>query len=853
MLLLLAGCIVLSDALIPSVVAAEEIAAPSVTTKKKKRKVVKRKAKAAPTTDSSARSRIPVAKNPPLGTSVRSATPATPVAGSSVQPGGTVQTALPASTVNLSGKYTLNFNDADIRIIIEAVAKYTGKNFIIDPQVKGKVTIISTRAMDAKQVYEVFQSILKVHGYAAVPGKDVIKIVPDANAKQEAIDNMRPRQDSDSDEVVTHVIEVRHVDANQLVPILRPLVPQRGHLAAVPSSNVIIISDAASNIARLVTIINRIDQATDSEVEVIPLSHASASEIMRIVNQLESGAAKGPQAPQERTKMVADDRTNSLLISGDKTARLRLRTLIAHLDTPVELGGNTHVVYLRNAVAKDLVPVLTGITQAKGAAPAGAAKIPGGELNIQADTNTNALVITAPPDIFRSLKTVIHQLDVRRAQVMVEAVIAEVSSDTSRELGVQWGIDGRKSGNAIGLVNFNLGTPITAYANLASPPSPTGLNIGLGSFTGTTKIAALLSMLAGDAHTNILSTPSLVTLDNQEAEIVVGQNVPFVTGSFSSTGGTAAPSNPFQTIERKDVGLTLKIKPQINEGDAIKMDVTQEVSSLATSAVAASDVITNKRSIKTSVMVDDGQIVVLGGLVKDDVLESEQKVPGFGDIPLLGWLFRYQKTQKIKTNLMVFIHPSIMKDEKTIRALTGEKYNFIRAEQLKVRERGVNLMADDVSPLIPELNEYLKLPPTYEDSRERQELTQPPAQSDKKNLAEPPAPVKTRSAEPPPAQKQPLAEPPAAVTLPAPLPMNKATEPAPPVDAPPAAVTVSPDAAVTPTPTPTEPSPAATSTPAAADAPPVAEFPHIDVPPSDEPALPLIPPPGNSDAGTVTQ
>ena len=616
---------------------------------------------------------------------------------------------------------TLNFTEADIRTIIEAVSKYTGLNFIVDPRVKGKVTIISQKPMNADQVYQVFQSVLKVHGFAAIPGKDVIKIVPDVNAKQDAIDTITDLSDLDSDELVTQIIEVKHVNASQLVPILRPLVPQRGHLAAVPLSNVIIISDSANNIQRLAQIIKRIDTATGDEIEIIPLQHASATELVRILGQLGSADPKSTTGP----KVVADDRTNSLLISGEKSARLNVKALILHLDTPLEFGGNTHVVYLRNAVAKDLVPVLTGVSQsvAKGkkGAPAGGAS---GDIVIQADENTNALVINAPPDVFRSLKGVIAQLDVRRAQVLVEAVIAEVSQEAQRELGVQWAVDGRDGGNAVGLVNFSLGTPITAYANLDSPPNPIGFNVGFGDFTGATRIAALISALAGDSQSNILATPTLVTLDNEEAEIVVGQNVPFVTGSYSNTGGGTTPTNPFNTIQREDVGLTLKIKPQINEGDAIRIDVSQEVSSIAPSS-AASDIITNKRAIKTNVLVDDGQIVVLGGLIQDDLVEAEQKVPGLGDIPLLGWLFRYQRTTKVKTNLMVFLHPTIIKDAKTMLSLTGEKYNFLRTKQLKMREEGLRLMSDESIPLMEEMKDAMALPPPYEQSLQRMELSSP--------------------------------------------------------------------------------------------------------------------------------
>lgn len=616
---------------------------------------------------------------------------------------------------------TLNFAEADIRTVIDAVAKHTGQNFIIDPRVKGKVTIISQRPMDADQVYQIFLSILKVHGFAAIPGKDVTKIVPDVNAKQDAIGTVSGRTEQ-GDELVTHIVEVNHVNASQLVPILRPLVPQRGHLAAVPSSNVIILSDSAANIARLTRIIRRIDTATGDEIEVIPLRHASASELVRILGQLQKKGAKGAAADQPN--IVADERTNSLLISGDKSSRLNIKALILHLDTPLDIGGNTHVVYLRNAVAKDLVPVLTGVSQQAAKAAAKKGGVQGSEINIQADENTNALVITAPPDVFRSLKSVINQLDVRRAQVMVEAVIAEVSYEKSRELGVQWAVDGTDNGNAVGLVNFNLGTPLTAYANLENPPNPIGLNVGIGDFTGATKIVALLTALAGDSQTNILSTPTLVTMDNQEAEIVVGQNVPFVTGSYTSTGSGSTPTNPFNTISREDVGLTLKIKPQINEGDAIKLDVTQEVSSLAPSSAAA-DIITNKRSIKTSVMIDDGQILVLGGLVQDDLIEQEQKVPGLGDIPLLGWFFRYQRATKVKTNLMVFLHPSIMKDNKSMMALTSEKYNFLRSKQLDMKNEGLTLLDDEETPVVPEMEEFLRLPPPYEHSAQRLELSAP--------------------------------------------------------------------------------------------------------------------------------
>ncbi len=611
--------------------------------------------------------------------------------------------------------YTLNFVDADINALINAVSRITGINFIIDPRVKGKVTIISNKEMPSEDVYQVFLSVLKVHGFAAVVGPNVTKIVPEVNAKQDAIPFMNKRIYNGSDAFVTRVIEVRYIDAAQLVPILRPLVPQRGHLAAYPASNVLVISDSAANIARLEKIIRRIDQVTGTEVEVIPLEHASATEVVRVMQQL---ASLNPKQKQT-INVIADARTNSVLLGGPRSSRVRTRALISHLDTPLEFSGNTHVIYLRNAVAKDMVPVLTGISKSILTAGKGkktAASTASG-IVIEAHESTNSLVISAPANIVRSLKTVIQRLDIRRAQVLVEAVIAEVSEESTRELGVQWAGGGANSTRPVGLINFDNGYS-AANLLLDTPPVASGLSLGVGDFIGTSRIGALIRALSADVGTNILSTPSLVTIDNKEAEIVVGQNVPFITGAFTSPGGGGGnPTNPFTTIQRQDVGLTLKIKPQINEGNAIKLDVEQEVSSLSPSTVGA-DLITNKRSIKTTVMVEDGGIVVLGGLIEETLREDEQRVPVLGEIPILGLLFRYNKTTKVKTNLMVFIHPQIMKDDAMLRSLTNEKYNFIRAKQLAIRERGVKLMADDQSPLLPEFKEFLTLPAAYDESTE---------------------------------------------------------------------------------------------------------------------------------------
>ena len=626
---------------------------------------------------------------------------------------------------------TLNFKGADIRAVISSIAEVTGKNFIVDPRVKGKVTLISNRAMGKGEVYKVFLSILEVHGYTAIPSGKAIKIVPDADAKHSAMPFVSPRQPGKGDEAVTRVIEIEHVTAAQLVPILRPLVPPQGHLAAYPQSNVLIISDRAANIARLAKIIKRIDQPTSGEIEIVPLENAVASDLVRVLTSMQQQAGKkNPKA--SKPMLVADERTNSILIGGERAARLQLRAIISHLDTPSEVVGDTHVIYLRYAKAKDLVPVLTGvgkIKNTKGGKAAKAAAPPSSNqpFDIQADESTNALVISAAPTVFRSLKSVIAQLDVRRAQVMVEAIIADVSSDRAAELGVQWLLGG--GDNSIGGVNFGSGSSsisgiaqsaATAEAAGASTAAAalsalgSGVTIGLGQFnSGTFNFAGLIRALEGDGVTNVLSTPNLVTMDNEEAEIFVGQELSIPTGSFANSGSSNSSVNPFTTFERKQVGIRLKVKPQINEGDAIRLDIEQTVDGIAGGAAGAGDIVTSERSIKTSVLVDDREMLVLGGLIRDDLVETEQKVPLLGDIPLLGALFRYTSVKKVKTNLMMFLRPTILRTKEDSFQLTRSKYNFIRSNQQKLAEDGVSLLSDESHPMLPERKEFLELPAPF--------------------------------------------------------------------------------------------------------------------------------------------
>ncbi|MFV2057530.1 MAG: type II secretion system secretin GspD [Thiohalomonadales bacterium] len=633
-------------------------------------------------------------------------------------------------------KFTLNFKGADIKAVITSVADITGKNFIVDPRVKGKATIISKRPMSKGEVYQVFLSVLEVHGYTAVPSGKIIKIIPDADAKHSGMPTVSEEDPGVGDEAVTRVIQIEHVTAAQLVPILRPLVPPQGHLAAYPQSNVLIISDRVRNINRLLSIIKRIDQPSSGEIEIVALEHAAASDLVRVLNSLQQQKGKG--AKSNKPTLVADERTNSILIGGDRSQRLQLRAIISHLDTPSEVTGDTHVIYLRYAKAKDMVTVLTGVAESKkkasGRGKKGAARgatASSSVINIQADEASNALVITASPTVFRSLEGVVRQLDIRRAQVLVEAIIAEVSLNKVASLGVQWLFDGTANDKPIGAVDFtgigaaaikNSGGDISSLTNSSLSAAFTkGANIAFGKFgTEGTNFAGLLTALQSDANTNVLSTPSLVTLDNEDAEIFVGEEVSIPTGSFSSTGGGNNATNPFTTFERKPVGISLKVKPQINEGDAIQLEIEQKVDSLSSGVGSAGTggVVTAERRIKTNVIVDNGSILVLGGLVKDDILESHSKVPLLGDIPLIGFLFRFESVQKIKTNLMVFLRPTILRDSRQSIMVTKSKYNLMESAQSTYVRNVVQLWLEGDAPTLPEFEGLLVLPPPFEDSKQ---------------------------------------------------------------------------------------------------------------------------------------
>lgn len=667
-------------------------------------------------------------------------------------------TLLIAPLVNAQ-QVTLNLKEVDISNLIQMVSEVTKKNFVVDERVKGKVTVISSTPMNEKELYQTFISILSVHGFTAIPSGKVVKILPETLGKSDS--SRVERTEAGTDEIVTQVVEVKHVNTGQLIPILRPLVPQEGHLAASPDNNLIIISDRAANVARMVEIIHRIDKHEVSDVEVIRMRYASALEISRIITTLEQQSRIGNPQPSKPPAIIADERTNSVLISGEKAEKLRLRALITHLDTPLESSGNTQVVYLKYAQAKELAEILRSVSdslmgtkstrsstppptavatpitttpapvqnapnapQTPAAPPivsstTTASQTSGNSIHahIQADPSTNSLIITATPAILQNLLVVVRQLDVRRAQVLVEAIIAEVENNKAQQLGVQWITEGL-SGNVgpVGLINF--GSPASGIVDIAGAiynkqtPATTNLNgitAGVGRYNagGAFNFAVLLQALAADRSTNVLSTPSLVTLDNQEAQIHVGQNVPFVTGQYTNTGSTTGVTNPFQTIQRQDVGIKLKVKPQINEGNSIKLDIEQEVSSLVTDKVGTADVVTNTRSLKTSVMVEDRNVLVLGGLIDETLTDNQQKVPLLGDIPILGALFRSQGTQKVKRNLMIFLHPKIMRNAETEQQISSSKYNYMRAQQLSHQASDVPFVEKQEIPVLPDLNAFI--------------------------------------------------------------------------------------------------------------------------------------------------
>ncbi|MCH2040841.1 MAG: type II secretion system secretin GspD [Saccharospirillaceae bacterium] len=583
--------------------------------------------------------------------------------------------------VQAQENWQINLKDADIGAFISQVADITGKSFVIDPRVKGKVNVLSSEPVDQAGVYELFLSVLQVHGYAAVPAGEVVLVVQQNEIKQQGRD-IEARIANDSQEMLTKVIGIKNTPALDLVPILRPLVAKYGHLAGVKSANALIISDHASNIRRIEQIIERLDKQGVEELEVIQLKEAWVGNVVTMLQNLDpSKVAKGNSNAGRTSgsiRVVADERSNRLIIKGEKSARARVRKLIEELDQPSYFSGSAQVMRLQYADAKKLAELLKGLLSE---APAGGkdANQAKGKAGIHADEELNALVVRAEPSLMKEIKELVSSLDVRRAQVLIESAIVEVTGNVNDALGVQWAVGDLD--NPVGGTNFsNAGPSLSTIAGSVASGNPAaalGAGLTLGAYQekdGEASFGAVIQALQSDTNTNLLSTPSIMTLDNQEAEIIVGQNVPFRTGSTASNNN----SNPFTTITREDIGITLKVKPHIHDGEAIRLEVEATAESVSqTSVNGSADLITNKRSIKTMILSENEETIVLGGLIRDDVREVESKVPLLGDIPLLGWLFRSTSTEQVKSNLMVFLRPTIVVEANKAKQLTTDKLNGI--------------------------------------------------------------------------------------------------------------------------------------------------------------------------------
>ena len=635
---------------------------------------------------------------------------------------------------------TLNFRDAEVDTVIGAFGHLLNRTFIIDPRVRGKITLETPRPVTRGQAYQLLQSQLRLQGFAIVDSGQVSRVVPEADAKLQNSPVGVGRADlAGGDQIVTQIFRLSYESASNLVPVLRPLISANNTISAYPSNNSLVITDYASNLQRLGKIIATLDSPSTSEVEVIPVRHALATDlavsVSRLLDDSQRAGAGAQVDPGQRVSVMADTRINALMFRAASTAKLNLaKSLVSRLDQPSNEPGNIHVVYLRNAEAARLAVVLrsvlsgsdsgaqgtlgqglsslsqTGTPAGSTGAALGTQNTPGatplaqssatpanvavnaGGVIIAADSSTNSLIITAPAPLYRNLRAVIEKLDARRVQVFIESLIVEVSAEKAAELGIQWQFLSQGSGTGstvVGGTNLparSTGSNILdATANILALGQ--GLNIGLirsgsviGGAAGAVNLGLLARALESGANANILATPNLLTLDNEEARIIIGQNVPFITGQFSATGTAGAAVNPFQTIERRDVGTTLRVRPQVSEAGTVKLQIFQEVSNVQDRTLAAG-LITNRRAIESNVLVDDGQIVVLGGLIEERVEGGSEKVPGLGDLPFVGQLFRYDSRKRTKTNLLVFLRPVVVRDANAAHSVTADRYDYIRGLQ----------------------------------------------------------------------------------------------------------------------------------------------------------------------------
>lgn len=661
--------------------------------------------------------------------------------------------------------FTLNFKDAEIKDLIRYVADATGMTVIVDPRVKGRINLISNEAVDEDQMYQLFLAVLQTNGFAAIKNGNVLRIISDkeARAASTPVKYKRP-QDGHSD-FVTQIIELENVSAVKLIPVLRPLVPPQGHMAAYDEANAIIVVDTEDNVKKIYDIIKNLDKTSANEMEIFKLRHSSADEFIKIVEQVlkqPGGSSKG--AGDSGINIVADKRSNSMIVTGSDKQRGQVKRLIEKLDGPLLSSGNAQVFRLKHAKAKDLAPILTKVSQNLSKLNEDAGRKTGGTStggSIEADEATNSLIITGSGDLLEGVKNVIELLDVPRKQVLVEAIIVEMVASDGKALGLDWMVAGKNGGfGASNNSNSLAGLVASGGFDDDKDDALGGIGKALAAATGGvwgginydpdgTSFAALITALETTQDANILSTPSLMTLDNNEAEIVVGQEVPFVTGSYTATGNSGSnPGDPFQTIERENIGITLKVTPHINEGGKITLEIFQEVSGLVGSANDISDglIVTNERKIQTTVSTGDREIIVLGGLMRDEVQESVSKIPILGDLPLVGRLFKNSSTDVRKTNLMIFIRPTVIQNSKTALEVSEEQYRLIRSKQLYKKARGVDLFDDDELPELPAWEkriEEMQRSQYQQEGREGEaiEKTQPVKQAQEADAVEPDKPV----------------------------------------------------------------------------------------------------------------
>ena len=642
-----------------------------------------------------------------------------------------------------AAEYSPSFKDTEIVEFVTIVGKNLKKTMIVDPNVRGKINVRSYDLLTEEQYYQFFLNVLEVYGFSAIErDNNIVKIIRNKDAKTAAIPVIGGDSAITGDEMVTRIVEVKNVTVRELVPLLRQLSDQAGggNVTNYDPANVIMLTGTAATVNRLVKIIERVDRAGDQDVEIIKLQYASAGEMVRIIESMNKPVSgKAGQPTFLIPKIVADDRSNSVIVSGEIKARERVTRLVKRLDSELETSGNTRVHYLKYSKATDLVKVLDGVSKTiasenKSTKTKSTAKT---DTSIEAHESTNTLIITGQPDMLRSLESVIRQLDIPRAQVHIEAIIVEVYETDGVQLGVQWVSE---QGAFTQFTNGPAPVSSLAAATVAAQGEPgTKVTNVDGSITENpasnedyTLLAQLLGTVSGgmfgimkndwgaivqavsqDTNSNILATPSITTLDNEEAYFLVGQEIPVITGSTSSSNN----SNPFQTVDRQEIGTKLLVTPQINEGNSVQLTIEQEVSSV--SGATGVDISINKREIKTTVMVESGQTVVLGGLIDEDVQESVQKVPLLGDIPFIGHLFKSTSNSTRKRNLMVFLRPQIITDEVVMRDMAKEKYNYIRAYQVRKQEEGLSLMSDKNLPILSEWNDELVLPPSFDEHQEK--------------------------------------------------------------------------------------------------------------------------------------